>query len=371
MNAPEDNFFDFSFSDRTFRYWEIFLSFVFKYSSRCYKLKKEEKVQILQHACRDLHRFGNSYRAHNASKGIICQVTSKKEDIQKTVQILSLLSESIQNPLLADLMTAEILAKVLAYRDLSIGESIPIPTLEANEKIVKTSYIVDKIFFLWNKVRAFGLVSLQKGKAPILLFRGTDFSLTSEGGRASIISDLDPKGPGRTLFESAEKNLYRWLKAISLEKGKVRAIGHSLGGVIVSYTLLSIPHFLSNKPYECSYAFNSPGVSKDLVKKWQRLPDCEKPNYKSIVYRGDVISKFGQLFGNVFEVSLNQPLSPIRAHEFLFFTQPICYLFEIDVNKENQSNSRQFYSKLHQQTASIIYEFGLKFFFPINPLKKG
>ncbi len=364
MNFSEDHSFDFSFSKNTFQYWEIFLSFLFKYPSRCYELKKKKKEQVLKHSCLDLHQFGNTYRAHSASKGIICQATSKKEDIQKTAQVLSLISEKIEDPLFADLITAEILAKVLAYRNLSRDDHIPIPTLEANGKIEKTFYTVDKVFNLWNKVRAFGLVSSQKGKAPILLFRGTDFSLSSEEGRASIISDLDPKGPGRSLFETAEKNLCRWLKTISLEKGRVRAIGHSLGGVILSYTLLNTPHFMSNQPHEFSYAFNFPGVSKSLVQKWEVLPTCERPNYRGIICRGDVISKFGQLFGNVFEVSLNQPLSPMRAHEFPIFTQPLCYLFEIDLHEENQSDSRQFYSKLHKQTASLIYEFGLKFLFP-------
>ena len=95
--------------------------------------------------------------------------------------------------------------------------------MNAEGLIEMVQYEVDAVFDLWSKIRAFGLVNVSAScGAPILLFRGTDFSVLSEGGRASIISDLDPKGPGRTLFEKAEPELHKWLETIHPLKGKAR-----------------------------------------------------------------------------------------------------------------------------------------------------
>ncbi|CCB89058.1 hypothetical protein [Simkania negevensis] len=356
---------DSSFSAQTFRYWEVFLSWLFKYPSRCYELNHHRECQVYENSSEALHQLGQSYRKRFASKGIICQVTNKAKDFEETCRILRLIHDEILNPELCDYATAEVLAKVLAYRELNEGDKIPIPTLGPDQTIHMSTFVVDKVFDLWSKIRAFGLVSADYHLgAPLLLFRGTDFSFASEGGRASIISDLDPKGPGRSLFENAEKNLHSWLKTVTTERGKARAIGHSLGGVIVAYTLLHEHAFLSNASHEISYAFNFPGVATELALKWEALSPDEKPNYRGFVCRGDVVSKFGQLFGNVTEVSLRKPLSPVRAHELLLFAEPMCYLYQVDLEQENRSSSRQFYSKLQQQTASMIYEFGLKFLFP-------
>lgn len=354
----------FSFSSQTFRYWEIFLSWLFKYPSRCYELEELSDCQIFENPSQSLYQLGQTYRKHSASKGIICRVTNKKKDIEETCRILQLIYDEIENPQLCEFATAEILAKVLAYRELKKGDHIPIPTLGSDHCIYMSHYVVDKVFDLWNKIRAFGLVTTDyQCGAPLLLFRGTDFSFTSEGGRASIISDLDPKGPGRSLFENAEKSLLNWLKQIAKEKGLTRLIGHSLGGIIVAYTLLHLPVYISKQPHEISYAFNSPGISIDLIEKWEGLSLEKRPSYKSFVCRGDIVSKFGSLFGDITEISLTKPLSPIRAHESLLFAHPMCYLYRVNLKQENESSSRQFYSKLHQQTASMIYEFGLKCLF--------
>jgi len=356
---------DFSFSSQTFRYWEVFLSWLFKYPSRCYELAENKECQVLENPSESLHKLGKTYRFCSASKGITCRVTNKKKDLDETCRILRLIYNEIQNPQLCDFAAAEVLAKVLAYRELDEGDTIPIPTLGPDYSVQMTNYIVDEAFDLWNKIRAFGLVSADYHQAPpLLLFRGTDFSIVREGGRSSIISDLDPKGPGRSLFENAEKNLHSWLKTVTAVQGKARVIGHSLGGVIVAYTLLHEYTYISSKHYEASYAFNFPGVSDDLTERWKALPDDEKPAYRGFVCRGDVVSKFGQLFGEVTEISLRKPLSPVRAHEQLLFAEPMCYLYKVDLEEENNSSSRQFYSKLQQQTSSMIYEFGLKFLFP-------
>lgn len=349
----------YSLSAQTFKYWEIFLSWVFKYPSRCFALNQQKESYTFANQSDELYRFAQSYRANTPSKGIICSVTPKFKDIDRASNILELIYHSIKDPQLCELAACEVMAKVVAYRNLKMGHTLPFPILSADGTIQMRTYVVDQVFDLWNKIRAFGLSCSEDKGAPLLLFRGTDFSFMTEGGRASIISDLDPKGPGRTLFEKAEKPLHEWLKK---QTRKTRIIGHSLGGIILAYTLLYEAEYISQEPHETSYAFNFPGVGGDLVKKWEKLE--ETPQFKGFVCRGDVISKLGMLFGEVFEVSFNQPLSPIRAHEQLLFAQPLFHLQEIDLQQENASSSRQFYSKLQKQTSSVIYDFGLKFLFP-------
>lgn len=346
-------------------YWEVFLSFLFKYPSRCYEIDKSAEPLTLKNPSLSLGNVGNSYQSFLGSRGIICRVTDNEKDLKRACQTLVSIYEEITDPKLCDLATSEILAKVVAYRKLNSGNIVAIPTLMPNQEIHLAKYVVDKVFDLWNNIQAFGLIPIENAQlAPILLFRGTDFSLKSEQSRASIISDFDPKGPGRTLFETAQKALRRWLQAVASDGAKARVIGHSLGGAISLYTLIYEHSLISNKPHECSYAFNFPGVNGDVVDEWKKIPEKEKPAFRGFVCRGDIVSKFGQLFGDVSEVSFKTPLSPIRAHEQLFFAEPICYLQKIDVEEENQSSSHQFYSKLQKQTVSIMYECGLKFLLP-------
>lgn len=350
---------DFSLSAQGFKYWEIFLSWLFKYETRCYALKKEPFVY--ENPSEPFTRFGKTYREKMASKGIICRVTPHFEDIEKASQILKMLYETVEDPQMCEWAVSEVLAKVMAYRNLKKGHTIPLPMRNSKGGIEIATYVVDRVFDLWNKVHAFGLVRFDAlAGAPILLFRGTDFSFMNEGGRASIISDLDPKGPGYSLFEKGKKSLHEWLKN---QNQPGRLIGHSLGGAIAAYTLIHEEALISRAPYESSYAFNFPGISQKQAETWDALQ--EKPAFLGFVCRGDLVSKLGNLFGKIYEISLETPLSPIRAHEMLLFSQPRGTLYEVDLSEENDSPSRRYYSKLQQQTSSVIYEFGLKFL--INP----
>lgn len=350
---------DFSFSAQSFKYWEIFLSWLFKYPSRCYELRGDQSHHVYENPAEGLHRFAKSYRERQASKGIICRVTPHFKDIEKAGSVLKQVYELVENPQLCEWATMEILSKVMAYRNLKQGHIIPLPIMGSDGCMGMSTYVVDRVFDLWNKIRAFGFVRSDGIGAPILLFRGTDFSFLTEGGRASIISDLDPRGPGWTLFEKGQKGIQEWLRK---ENRPARVVGHSLGGVVAAYTLIHEADWMSIEPHESSYAFNFPGVTPELAEQWNQLED--KPAFTGFVCRGDLISKLGTLFGKVMELSLEKPLSPVRAHEMLLFSEPRGYLHEVDIEEENGSDSRAFYSKLQKQTSSVIYEFGLKFLFP-------
>lgn len=350
---------DFSFSTQSFNYWEIFLSWLFKYRSRCYELKVDQPRRAYENPAEGLHRFAHSYRKRQASKGIICRVTPDFKDIRKAGSILKQVYETVEDPELCEWASMEILSKVMAYRNLKQGHAFPLAVMEQDGDMGLTTYVVDRVFDLWNKIRAFGLVRSDRIGAPILLFRGTDFSFLTEGGRASIISDLDPRGPGWTLFEKGQKGIQEWLRK---ENRPARVLGHSLGGVVAAYTLIHEADWMSLESHESSYTFNSPGVTPELAETWENLED--QPAYMAFVSRGDPVPKLGTLFGDVRECSLEKPLSPVRAHEMLLFSEPRGFLQEVNVKMENGSDSRAFYSKLQKRTSSVIYKFGVKFLFP-------
>ena len=87
----------FSLATHSFRYLELFLSWLFKYPSRCYVLSKGKPPLILYHESDVLYQFANGYRKNDASKGIICNVTGEIEDFEETCKLLRSVYEEIQD----------------------------------------------------------------------------------------------------------------------------------------------------------------------------------------------------------------------------------------------------------------------------------
>jgi hypothetical protein len=360
------------FTIKRYQYWDKLLSYLFKYSTRCYYRRSPVNIEKFKNSSSSLKYFSDNFGRFSTSKVLIGKVTSAPEDVLITQHLFKIILETAKSPRACDLMTAEVLSKVLAYRNLKENERLWIPTPipsqnSSSYEIQYVEYTVDTVFNLWHSHIAFGLLPVQHSAGlPILLFRGTDFSLLSESGRASILCDLDPDGPGRRLFYNSRYEIRRWLMQNHHLGKKTRVMGHSLGGVLATYTSIYEHAFLSNDPHLPSYAFNSPGVSEDLVEEWNDLSKKEKPSFMNLIARGDIVSKFGSLLENTYEMFTNKPLSPMIAHEQLIFSQPICYLVPIDQEKENHSKSRRYYSKIQKQSTSFAYCFGLKYLFP-NP----
>ena len=354
---------------KRYQYWDKLLAFSFKYSSRCYTRKTPLEIEKFKNPCPNLKYFSDHFGRFSTSKSLIGVVSNDHNDIIITQHLLKLVYQTVKSAVVSELATAEILAKVLAYRNLSENDEIWIPTRVDEDRIDYVLFKIDTIFDLWKKHAAFGLIPQDRGDIPpLLLFRGTDFSILSPQGRASIISDLDPDGPGRRLFYNSRSDIKQWLQQVSHFGQKARVIGHSLGGVLASYTVLYEYECVSKNPLYPSYAFNSPGVSPDLVDEWNEIPVSERPAFSTFVTRGDIVSKFGKLFGDCYELFTNTPLSPMIAHEQLIFSQPLCYSSKIDNEKENLTKSRQYYSVIQKQSTCWAYRFGLKFLFP-NPFK--
>ena len=128
-------------------------------------------------------------------------VTDSREDTRIAFEFL----EKIRH--WPPIFQIEFLAKVVALRSLQQGDKIPL----------EEGYTVDRIFFSPH-FPAFGL---QGKNSSILLFRGTDFRWK---GWASMLSDLDLRGPGCRLYQKNRGELRAWLQG-----RQAWATGFSLG----------------------------------------------------------------------------------------------------------------------------------------------
>lgn len=341
------------------KYWDRILSHLFEYESRCYLTGSH--AQDGDHSSKILSHFQQKFGYLTPGKSLIGTVTTNPRDLQIVSSILRLLPGEIEDPKWGLWSGLELFTKVIAYRNLEIGQSVPCLHIEKGI-LVPHTYQVDHIFDLWKEMRAFGLTDPQGKYGPILLFRGTDFSLISKGGRASVIIDFDPKGPGRSLYHHIKKPVQHWLQKVLKREQKARVMGFSLGGSLACFALLSSPKYFSTDPDLPSCLFHSPGLPADLHKKWQRL--AIKPAIDHFLARGDIVSKIGKLFGNVRELSLPGSLKPITAHTTLYFMNESAKIRPVKIERENRSHSRYEYSKLHKKMSVILYHLGLKHLLP-------
>lgn len=221
-----------------------------------------------------------------------------------------------------EIAIAEILTKVLAYRDLKKGQTISIP-IETDGKLALQLFTVDHVFNLWHGMPAFGLIPKSPGVASILLFRGTDFTFMSTRGWASVLSDLDRSGPGLHAFRHAQADISSWLKKTAALAKKARAMGFSLGGALATYTFLYENELLS----DCSsIAVCGPGLTDELIKDWHALPNARQKSFESYVNLGDIVPKAGKQFGTVYCLSVpGVPKPPVSAHTMLVCSEPLIY----------------------------------------------
>lgn len=323
--------------------YEKLFSWLFDQEATSYALLSPPKRTTTENPSLSLVEFTEKYNYDADEKSLIGRVTTDRKDLDITIALLKQISEEIHSPELLLLISSEILAKVLAYRNLQQGDLIPIPTVKENKKISLVQYRVDRIFDLWKGMPAFGLIPEDKENTPpLLLFRGTSITLSDKASFASILSDFDPKGPGFSVFLRSRKQLRSWMQKAYAHGSKVRALGYSLGGSFVQYLSIYDYDLLSHKPYVPSIAFNQPGINRELFTKWQEIPNALKPTLLCFVVKGDMVSKLGVLFGSVSQLSLPSPLSPVQAHTTLMFAQPSCLVDEIDLSSENNSTLRLF-----------------------------
>ena len=314
------------------------LAIAFDQKSRSCLLQEKLPRAEFKNSNAEMQLFSKQFGYFSPIHPLVGKVTSEEQDILITQKLLLLIHQNIKNLEEHRLATIETLTKVLAYRDLKEGSEIFIPMMNEKESSELICYTVNQVFDLWHGMPAFGLIPKKlSGGVPILLFRGTDLSLSTERGWASVFSDLNTEGPGLSVFENAQQHIHAWLERAALSGQKAQVMGFSLGGVLAIYTAMyEIEWVNSDEKYAC-IAFNPPGVSMQTLDKFSKMSDHRKIPISLYISRGDLVSKIGFLVGSVKEFSVKRFLRPIYAHTLLMCTQPIYFLSTVDVNAENQS----------------------------------
>lgn len=300
------------------------------FASRTFALNLESPPLDFSVSDKTLEEFVLVHGYFSCIRPLVGVVTEEGSDIKPVEKALhSIIFQ--KETLLREISVGEILSKVLAYRSLSKGATVSIPDFQGKEaSLVK--YVVDEEIDLWSGMPAFGLIPLDKKQGrPLLLFRGTDFSLLSKRGWASLLSDLDPSGVGLSVFKGSQGKIHDWLlRAEDITGRKACVMGFSLGGVLSMYTALFEGDFLSEKG---SMAFNPPGVSPDIYDLWQK----KTPPIALYVTEGDLVSKLGKIVPKAFEFREKQHLGPVEAHTKLITFDPFFSLVEVAIEEENKN----------------------------------
>lgn len=300
--------------------------------SRSYIVDKSEHMLIFKNTDPYMLHFNQLYGYFSEEHPIASRVTDDREDLEVTKDLLEKMYTSILDPLQLELTAAEIITKVLAYRELTRGQIIQIPVVMPSGDSELVIYEVDEVLNLWHGMPAFGLLpQTAKHHVPILLFRGTDLSFVSEKGWASVISDLEMHDPGLATFQRGQALIHAWLLRAKERVAKARVMGVSLGGILTSYTLL-FEKDLINQDFP-SIAMNPPGVSREILLEWSHL--AKKPPLHVYITQGDAIPKYGRLIGDCYLFSEDTIPGPIAAHTQLVTLSRAYYLQTIDVRTEN------------------------------------
>ncbi len=286
--------------------------------TRTYPLAQPLQEKWIEVDIPEVREFVEKYGYFSLNRPIVSKVTSDPEDLELTCCLLKTLYEKGVKGDYLQIAVAEILTKILAYRDLKIGQKISIP-IESQGTVAFESFLVDAVFDIWHGMPAFGLIPEKQSLASILLFRGTDFSFDSQRGWASLISDLDIAGPGLHAFHKAQDALSTWLKKTKKMGKASQVMGCSLGGALAAYTFIYENASLAEKG---SIAVCPPGVSQKVIEDWQLLQGNRRLGLTSYVYTGDIVSKVGTLFGTGYCLTSLHRLKPLTAHTFLMCSQP-------------------------------------------------
>jgi len=343
--------------------WENVLSRILSYKSRKYAIDKSQESFIIYNESNAFETFQKKYGYLGEESILVGRTTESDEDITIATKFLRDIYEHVEDPQICDITIAEALAKIIAYRSLPKGYQIEIPTLCGN-KMRPRKYVVDETFNLWNDLKAYGLRCIDAPEYPILLFRGTDFSLLDRGSRTSIACNFDPKGPGRSIYLYARPQLRRWLKSVCKKGLKARTFGFSLGGALASYALIDDSEFFSQDPERCSYLFSHPGLQSDLFNKYESLQD--KPYIQGFVNEGDFVSKYANLFGETYTLYTDHQYEPIKSHTSLYLVKSTCYIAPVQLTRENRSLSRKRYTQIHKTNSNFLYNMGLRLLLPTS-----
>lgn len=323
IEAKEECSVPMSIRQKTFEQLDEWINKMTPLSIRTFPLLNPNSVKSYKECIPELQIFSKEHGFFSCLTPLVGIVTDEISDIKSVENALACLLLS-KDPFFIELATGEILSKVLAYRNLQKGMHIHIPCIiEGNAILI--DYLVNEVLDLWQEMPAFALLPLNKKAHPILLFRGSDFSLLSKKSWASLLSDLDISGTGFSAFHLARSDIHSWLQAALLSSGlKTKVMGFSLGGILSMYTVIFEKSLIAP---EGSMAFNPPGGSKAIVERWKDVSSL----LKIYVTQGDIIPKIGILVSPSFVLFTEKKFTPIEAHTQLMTAEPSFSLAEIYV----------------------------------------
>lgn len=316
---------------KTIKKIDQWLEWTLPQSLRDYVISGTGREEILATAALELALFEQNFGFFSLTHPIVGTVSNLAGDLNLVSCMLKELMLRDADPHFVEFAANELAAKALAYRDMKVGYEVAIPVMVEGVLSLEL-FTVDEVFDLWLGMPAFGLLSKKKGVSSILLFRGTDLSLGSQRGWASLMSDLDFKGPGLHTFLRAQPKLREWLNAAKSQHRSARAIGFSLGGAFAAYTFIYENDLLAPTG---SVSFNAPGVSEKVVQDWMALSQSQQKGLINYINRGDSVSKVGILFGTVYQLSTTTQMKPFTAHTAVMSAQPQIVKMRVDVQKEN------------------------------------
>lgn len=318
---------------KTLKNLDQFLNWSFGERYKTYALTvpvDEKKIEV---DVPEMQSFEENYGYFAWRHPVVAKVTTTKEDLEIINCLLRTLYNQGKNRDYLQIAIAEVVTKALAYHDLKIGQMVMIP-IEVKGRLSLERFVVERIFNLWKGMPAFGLVPENNSIDSILLYRGTDFSLDSQRGWASLMSDLDIAGPGFSAFQRSQKEISYWLRSIKSQGKPARVMGFSLGGALAIYTFIYENQWLSDRG---SFSVCAPGVKEKVISDGELILLERRTGLTSFVNMGDVVSKVGKLFGNVYVLSTNKTYKPLQAHTMLMSCEPFFSKAKVDVKEENKS----------------------------------
>ncbi len=198
----------------------------------------------------------------------------------------------------------QLLAHLAAYESWSKGEELP-----GSVKAGIVAYTVQETIQDMFGFKAVVLVQKERKQPPIILFRGTVFSLGN-------ISDDAHSEIGSIGFNRNKKKIKAILSSLYMKYGKVDVLGHSLGGAFAQLTTANY----TDKIGHC-ISYNSPGVGARVAqifhKKIQQAAE-EVPHVIRVRHAKDLISLAGRdhipVSKSIITGRLEDPISHIEAH---------------------------------------------------------
>ncbi len=255
-------------------------------------------------------------------------------------------------------MVAEVLTKHIVSQPLEKGMSFPIPCILDEKEAIVSEYKVDQQLFIGNTgipVTIFVPTEHQEKLHPLLIFRGTKFSTSTNSDIRSIIENLNKAGPARGIYDQFKNNLRTFFKHWFKGEGTrplFRIMGYSQGAVLGQRAIVDFYPYIAKGTLNASILFNSPGVEKDYIEGWLKIDEKVRPVVVNILITNDIISKRGTKFiGDVYEVEPPVKGNFLQSHlgAKLFIGEWQVYL--IDNDKEGESATRRLVNEVMSSNA--------------------